>query len=267
MPEDSDLPSNEPSSMPTPRGTGWHPQSPSPQSVESHPSISPNLHTASHPQNQPAEPVSNFTHPAFGTGVQQPHVQTAVRSSNGKGGRTLALWFWGIVILVTTALSLLLGPDALLDMLRHNLWDLDRLVFFIIPAIDVFAIVIFARLRNANGVQNSTANGNMATNRVVDHERMTSHQGEVHSFSERHEQGRSSSPPKTVWSFRVDCYEEGKLQAAIPVEMRGKRFDGWINEGDTVILSGRWRKGKIMHPKRVFNVSNNAVVKARKVWI
>src|SRR5574341_124340 len=257
MPEDSDLPSNEPSSMPTPRGTGWHPQSPSPQSVEPHPSISP---------NQPAEPVSNFTHPAFGTGVQQPHAQTTVRSSNGKGGRTLALWFWGIVILVTTALSLLLGPEALVNMFKGHQSGPGSLSFFLFPAVDVLAIVIFARLWNASGVQNSTANGNMATNLVVDHERMNTHKGEVHSFSERHEQGRSSSPPKTVWSFRVDCYEGGKLQAAIPVEMRGRRFDGWINEGDTVILSGRWRKGKIMHPKRVFNVSNNAVVKARKIW-
>jgi len=96
--------------------------------------------------------------------------------------------------------------------------------------------------------------------------------GEVRGFHERTEQGPSgqygSRAPTTIWTFRVERYQDGNRQSPIPVEMRSARFKGFINDGDTVELPNHWREGQLMRPKRIFNVTIGAEVKAvrQSIW-
>ena len=69
-------------------------------------------------------------------------------------------------------------------------------------------------------------------------------EGEVRGFRERSETDRNPfKGPTIVWTFHVERYDpSGRLQP-VPVQMRGRSFDGAINEGDKVQVSGKWRPG------------------------
>jgi hypothetical protein len=67
-----------------------------------------------------------------------------------------------------------------------------------------------------------------------------------------------------VWAFRVERKDaDGKPLPRVPVEMRARRFDGSINNGDWVEITAKWRRGKLLHPRQVRNLSTGVTVKAR----
>ncbi|OPG05041.1 hypothetical protein B1L11_36315 [Microbispora sp. GKU 823] len=46
---------------------------------------------------------------------------------------------------------------------------------------------------------------------------------------------RGESDYATVWTFRVERYDQaGNRAMLIPVEMRGRRFEGALSEGDWI---------------------------------
>ncbi|MDQ4096675.1 MAG: hypothetical protein M3144_02235, partial [Actinomycetota bacterium] len=85
--------------------------------------------------------------------------------------------------------------------------------------------------------------------------------GEARAVRQRSE--RFGETMREVWTFRVERYDDrGNRRAPVPVEMRGLQFDGAINEGDRVAVSGRWRDGTLV-ASRVQNETTNSVVRAR----
>jgi len=57
-----------------------------------------------------------------------------------------------------------------------------------------------------------------------------------------------------VWSFLVVVYDNfGNPLQQVPVQMRGRKIDGELNDGDTVEVPGRWTPGKILEVNSVYN--------------
>jgi hypothetical protein len=87
--------------------------------------------------------------------------------------------------------------------------------------------------------------------------------GEVRGFQNRSE---SSGPQHQtiVWTFRVERFDpSGNRLPPVPVEMRSKSFRGFINEGDRVGVSARWREGDTLRVRKLRNLSTGAMVVAR----
>ena len=74
--------------------------------------------------------------------------------------------------------------------------------------------------------------------------------GEVRGF-----QQRTEAMTISVWTFRLERFENGVRQEPVVVEIKGTKLHGAINEGDTIELIDRWKEGKIHRTKRVFNVT------------
>lgn len=92
-------------------------------------------------------------------------------------------------------------------------------------------------------------------------------QGEVRGFKERRDntsKGFGASLDRIVWSFRLERYQDGQRLPPIPVEIIGQQFVGSINEGDTVRLRKKKWGGGTYSTKRVFSVTNNTDVIAKK---
>ena len=89
-------------------------------------------------------------------------------------------------------------------------------------------------------------------------------EGQVRGFRERSETDRNRfNGPTIVWTFHVERYDSsGRLQP-VPVQMRGRSFDGAINEGDRVLVSGEWRPGRTVNANRVHNLTTGALVGLR----
>lgn len=67
----------------------------------------------------------------------------------------------------------------------------------------------------------------------------------------------------TVWSFRLEHMDSaGHPMTPIPVEMRGRRFNGGINNGDLVDVGGRPQPGKLVRTRRVRNLTVGTDVRA-----
>jgi hypothetical protein len=85
--------------------------------------------------------------------------------------------------------------------------------------------------------------------------------GIVKGFQQRSEIERFYNKHKVVWSFRIDCYDNGKLINTIPVQMVGERFKGSINDGDDVEVF-RWRKGTVLETDRIKNWTTGIEVRS-----
>ena len=67
----------------------------------------------------------------------------------------------------------------------------------------------------------------------------------------------------TVWNFRLERTDSaGHPMTPIPVEMRGRRFNGAINNGDLVDVRGRPQPGKLVRTRRVRNLTVGTDVRA-----
>ena len=66
-----------------------------------------------------------------------------------------------------------------------------------------------------------------------------------------------------VWTFQLERHSEtAERLDPIPVEMRGKSFSGFINEGNVVGLYEKTWQGGIVRPWRVYNVTFKEDIKA-----
>jgi hypothetical protein len=87
--------------------------------------------------------------------------------------------------------------------------------------------------------------------------------GEVRGFQTRTENKGRDAGNVIVWTFRLQRYDNsGNELPPLPVEMRGKRFQGFINEGDRVEVHGRWKEGRAVRAKQVHNLTTDVVVKS-----
>ncbi len=67
-----------------------------------------------------------------------------------------------------------------------------------------------------------------------------------------------------VWDFRLErTAADGKPLPRVPVEMRGRRFEGSITNGDVIEIDADWTQGKILHTRQVRNGTTGVTVKAR----
>jgi hypothetical protein len=65
-----------------------------------------------------------------------------------------------------------------------------------------------------------------------------------------------------VLTFQIDRFsDDGAALRPIPVEMRGLRFRGFINDGDWVEVRKSWEEGDLLEPSKVRNLSTGATVK------
>jgi hypothetical protein len=86
-------------------------------------------------------------------------------------------------------------------------------------------------------------------------------EGKVNGFSTKSEPYGNST--LQIWTFRILRFDEklGNPLPKIPIEMKGSRFDGFINDEDTVRVKGKWKEGEILKVNELFNVTNNIPVK------
>ncbi len=70
-----------------------------------------------------------------------------------------------------------------------------------------------------------------------------------------------------VWDFRLERIDaNGKPLPRVPVEMRGRRFEGSIANGDLVEIDGaRWTPGQVLHTRQVRNATTGVTVRARGI--
>jgi hypothetical protein len=100
--------------------------------------------------------------------------------------------------------------------------------------------------------------------RPVDPEANDTFVGVARAVRERSE--AATEPPTIVWTFRLERYDgSGNRLQPVPIEMRGRSFEGAISEGDTVEVRGRWDEGTTLRPKRVRNLTTGATVGAKRV--
>jgi len=94
--------------------------------------------------------------------------------------------------------------------------------------------------------------------------------GQASGVQQRFEQALRMS--WAVWDFRIERKDaNGSPLPRVPVEMRGRRFEGAINTGDMVEIAADWKPGEILHTRHVRNLSTGVTVTAkgvtRKQWI
>jgi hypothetical protein len=92
------------------------------------------------------------------------------------------------------------------------------------------------------------------------------YEGKVKGFTSRAEKPWWSNDTITEWTFSLIRFNDelGKPLPPIPVEMRGKSFDGFINEEDTVVVKGNWEIGRMLETTKLYNKTNNIWVEAHK---
>lgn len=89
--------------------------------------------------------------------------------------------------------------------------------------------------------------------------------GQVKGLQARSEGGGGESVTETIWTFRIERYDEaGNRVALVPVEMRGLRFDGSLADGDVVRARGRFRAGTF-RADQIENLTTGAAVRSRGV--
>lgn len=66
----------------------------------------------------------------------------------------------------------------------------------------------------------------------------------------------------SVWNFNVVRYDSHGNQEhpMMPVEMRGWRLSGILNDGEWVSVPGKWQRGRIRRVKRVHNLTTYTTV-------
>jgi hypothetical protein len=85
--------------------------------------------------------------------------------------------------------------------------------------------------------------------------------GRVYGFQTRSD--RDSLGDLQVWTFRVVRYDEFDNRLPLPpviVEMRGRSFEGFINDNDEVFLTGRWREGDVLRTEGLYNVTTGTPI-------
>ena len=94
-------------------------------------------------------------------------------------------------------------------------------------------------------------------------------QGVVRGFKESRQPASGffhpamKAPDLIVWTFQLERHSETEERLdPIPVEMCGKNFSGFINEGNVVRLYEKSWQGGFVRTKRVYNVTFKEDIKA-----
>jgi hypothetical protein len=83
-------------------------------------------------------------------------------------------------------------------------------------------------------------------------------EGIVKDLAPRVEKSPGNTNEVTVLFFKVERFND----TPVPVEMRGVRFSGYVSEGDLVRISGRWKRGEVLRPKSILDLTTGAEVKS-----
>lgn len=68
---------------------------------------------------------------------------------------------------------------------------------------------------------------------------------------------------RSIWTFRLEGTDQnGVRRGPVQVEMRGISFEGSLTNGDSVRVTGRWRRGAI-RANEVENLTTGALVRAK----
>jgi hypothetical protein len=92
--------------------------------------------------------------------------------------------------------------------------------------------------------------------------------GAARGFQARTETNGNDRRTSIVWTFRLQRFDEtsGNELPPVPVEMRGRHFKGFINEGDRVEVHGRLKAGHVVRAKRVHNLTTDVWVESHR-WM
>lgn len=92
--------------------------------------------------------------------------------------------------------------------------------------------------------------------------------GEVRNLQERQESG-AGDRSTNVRTFVVESYDAaGNRLPPVPVEMRGRGFQGVLSPGDTVEIAKKWREGQTLRVKKLRNVTTGGSVSVRRIdWL
>jgi hypothetical protein len=65
-----------------------------------------------------------------------------------------------------------------------------------------------------------------------------------------------------VWNFNIVRYDRHGNQEhpMMPVEMRGRRLTGILNDGEWVSVPGKWQRGRVRRVKQVLNLTTDTYV-------
>lgn len=87
--------------------------------------------------------------------------------------------------------------------------------------------------------------------------------GEARGIQSRQETDLSGTS-WTVLSFVLERYDKnGNRLTPVPVEMRGRSFKGFLNEGDWVEVHGTLKKGKSIQVSQIYNKTTESTVQAK----
>jgi hypothetical protein len=68
----------------------------------------------------------------------------------------------------------------------------------------------------------------------------------------------------TTWqvlTFRLDRFDAaGRPLTSVPVQMRGRRLKGYVNDGEWIEIQGTWKDGALLEPRRVRNLTTTSWV-------
>ncbi len=88
--------------------------------------------------------------------------------------------------------------------------------------------------------------------------------GQVRGIQQRSE-SYGEHGAESVLTFRLERYDRaGNRLRPVPVQLRSYGFDGSLNEGDEVRVTGRWKHGTL-HTSRVHNLTTGASVRGKSI--
>ena len=86
--------------------------------------------------------------------------------------------------------------------------------------------------------------------------------GQVRGLQERRETD-TAQREWTIYAFHLEILSpDGTPLPPMPIEMRGRRFRGSLNEGDRVEVRGRAARGKPLRIHRLRNLTTGGIFKA-----
>jgi hypothetical protein len=86
--------------------------------------------------------------------------------------------------------------------------------------------------------------------------------GQVSNFKTRTEFSMWRNGNTSVWNFNVVRYDRrgNQKHPMMPVEIRGGRLTGILNDGEWVSVPGKWQRGRVRRVKRVHNLTTDTPV-------
>lgn len=92
--------------------------------------------------------------------------------------------------------------------------------------------------------------------------------GEVSGLTSRseHDPDRGDgTSTHLVWTFTLERFDDsGNRLPPVPVQLRGRSFDGALRDGDWVQVQAIWRPGTTVHVKEVLDLTTGALVRAHR---